>query len=379
MADNAVGDTSSAAIGVDCTGGALAGLASIAHGASCHGLSAAHEIGRLKELRRSGGVSLRAEQAGLERAEAGLWRAEEEASRLRAEVAQLRSGADRQACVVREECRRFDAEADEAAAGRAEAEALRLEAADLLAAIRTVPSSTTMRVQEAVAALEAESAAREGAAAAERQCEREAIDRYRLLAEARLAELHDATESSRVLERRVRRRIAVARLGRAASAWRHQRSVAEMRDRARRSHAAEVRRLSREDEEAEGELQRRRASLREDLRKQALVDAKAREDRAAVLDDLRSQVSLLRERLAAAEERTRQRAVLAEIVVVERLSESEKARRRAEALSGAGNAAFAQAARRLGQASQSDTILGQGAVAGQLRHLEEQIRALPCR
>jgi len=241
----------------------------------------------------------------------------------------------------------LDGEAAIVAAAKAEVEAFRATAARLLAQMRATEDGTAGRIAEVIGAEQKASQARMDKASSEWHCEKQVLDERILACEAQLPCLHGELEEARSRARRLRRRTACVRLGRAAAAWRHELSVRELKHKARRARAAGLRKMKREGEAMAQEVIRRREALNKAVRLAELEDGVVQKDSKAEMKCLRDELEQLEDHIESVEERMRHQEILADTVAIVPLEEGDRIRKWAEVASSAGSANFREAKHRL--------------------------------
>jgi len=317
-------------------------------------------------------------EAELQREQQRTRTLQEEHEEANKEVLKLRSKlADPSALSAKkamaDEQARLDGEAATMAAAKAEVEAFRTKAAGLLAEIRMTKESTGRRISEVIAEEQTVSAARMEKASSEWHCEREALQHRFLASKTELASLCFQADEARCHTRRLRRRTAVVRLGRAVGTWRHELCVRELRHKARRERAAGLRKLTREGEEIENQVTHRREALNKAVRLAELEDEVVRKDGKAEIKGLRDELEQLEERIESVEERMKQQEILAEAVAIVPIEEGDRIRKWAEAASGAGSANFRGATHRLQRRSLMAGLDGEDVVRNEVRKDGEDV------
>jgi DNA repair exonuclease SbcCD ATPase subunit len=344
------------------------------------------QVAKLKEACRALEAQLEKEQERSHQLNLQRQSAEQEVDKLRFAVTMAEEMKAKQSQSLKEEHLRLDAEAAAFEVVKAELEAVRSEAAELMQQMSDVRGSTGARIKDA---LGKERAAREASIEETRSewvAEKKSLDDRLTQAAAELGLIQSKSSEAAQHVSHLRKRMAAARFGRAAAEWKHRCRVKAMRDKWRRAKAAGLRKLGAEREELDDEVTRRREALNQNIRQTQANDSKIRDAFKAEHEDLKSELQQLEQRIVAAEERKRQKVQLAEVVKIEQISEGERIRRWAEAMSGMGSSSFASASRRLGvrnlvpglgghtdeeeQASQRRA----GRLEGGMLQLEEQMR-----
>jgi len=228
---------------------------------------------------------------------------------------------------------------------RLEMVAHRAQASDLLAQTREARVCIGSRIDAAAAEYQRESHARLAEANSEWSREREVLDLQISTCQAAIAAHWAEDDEVRLRVCRLRRRTAVARIGRAGAAWKHETFVQAQRQKVRCARAVGLRKLNREKEKQTKEVNAQREALNKEVRRAEQEDENLRQDRAGEIKDLRDQVELLEDRIECVEERMKQKEILADAVDIVPISEGERMRRWAEAASCAGK--FKNASQRL--------------------------------
>jgi len=214
----------------------------------------------------------------------------------------------------------------------------RAKVAELLAQMHAARYSVGQRIEDALVEHQRACSSRVEEAAAAWRSEQEVLSHRLCACESQLSSLREKGSEA---EQHVHH---LARLGRAAAAWKHEALIRGLQQKARRKRAAALRKLAREGEAVENEVTRRREALNKELRSIELADTKLREDRSDEIQALKDELEQWEDRAEAAEENLRQRDILADIAPI---AEGDRIRRWAEAASGVGSVNFRGAANRL--------------------------------
>lgn len=300
---------------------------------------------RLKEQAGFLEAELQREQQRTRVLQAEREQADEEMAKLQSKLADPSTASAKQAMANEQE--RLEREAATVAAARAEVEAFRAKAAGLLAEIRFTKESTGRRISEVIAGEQRASDALVEVARSEWHCEKEVLDQQLDACKTKLASLHVEVKEARCHSRRLRRRTAIARLGRAASGWQHELGLQELQQKTRREKAVGLRKLAREGEKIDNEVTCRREALNKAVRLAKLKDEMLRKDRKAEMKCLRDELRQLEDHIESVEERMKHQEILADTVAIVPIEEGDRIRKWAEAASGAGSANFRGAAHRL--------------------------------
>lgn len=305
----------------------------------------AQEIARLKEQSEALHAEFEREQDLTQTLQARAEKADEEVANLGAKAAEL--SADRAVEAMREEHRRLDKQAFEAAAAKADMESHRSQAAELLAEIRNTQVSARRQIDDTLTELKFASNARIEAASQAWRDEQELLGRRIQECTSEVVSLQASAINARHRVGHARRRTAVARLGRAAARWKQEVCIKGMRQERRRTKAAALRKLNREQEEIDEEVTRCREALNTEIRRAEKEDKRVSEEHRGEIKGLRAELEQLEDRIEAAEERRKQKVLLAKAVNVAPISEADRVKRWADAVSGVGCDSFQGAARRL--------------------------------
>ncbi|CAE7525828.1 unnamed protein product [Symbiodinium natans] len=277
-------------------------------------------------------------------AEAALAAAMEEQLRWRQRVSELRALQTQQAAAITADSERRRLEAQDSVEQRSQLEALSAEVQSLRDELSQVEKGAKTAVREAVACVEQGFSARLVQKAQEQQSQYEELRLRRKAEEAYGLRLRRSCAERQAEVGRLRRRCALARLGRAAKAHLRGRDCAL--EEALCSLERLRRRFSREQGELDEEVALRAVALKKELQAEEDILEAAREERDRELDRLTDEVNAMKERTAKAKELLRQHARLQE-VAGPGAKESQRIRRLAEA--SAASAAFDAADRRARQ------------------------------
>lgn len=306
-------------------------------------MAVTEEIARLKEQAGFLEAELQREQQRTRTLQAEQEQAGKEVAKLQSKLADASSASAKQAMANEQD--RLKCEAATVAAARAKVEALRATAAGLLAEIRDTKESAGRRISENIAGEQRASDARMGVASSTWHCEKEVLDQRVAVCKTKLASLHTEVDEARCHARRLKRRTAIARLGRAAACWRHEHCVQELQQKARRERAVGLRKLAREGEKIENEVTCRREALNKAVRLAELEDEMLRKDRKAEITSLRDELGQLEDHIESVMERMRHQEILSDTVAIVPIEEGDRIRKWAEANAGSSN--FRGAAHRL--------------------------------
>jgi len=308
-------------------------------------MAVTEEIARLKEQAGFLEAELQREQQRTRTLQAEQEQAGDEVAKLQSKHADASSASAKQAMANEQD--RLECEFATVAAARSKVEALRAKAAGPLAEIRDTKEAAGRRISENNAGEQRASDARVDVVSSAWHGEKEVLDQRIVVCKTKLASLHVEVDEARCHTRQLRRRTAIARLGRAAAGWRQQLGVQELQQKARRERAVGLRKLAREGEKIENEVTCRREALNKAVRLAELQDELLRKDRKAELTCLRDELRQLEDHIESVMERMRHQEILADTVAIVPIEEGDRIRKWAEAAGGAGSANFRGAAYRL--------------------------------
>lgn len=284
--------------------------------------------------------------------------------------------------------------ADEA---KGQLEQIKQEVSDLKNTILEVQLESQRRINEGIAEIEAEFLEREQKKVSASRRDREAAEAQTAALQDKLLGLSLKLPDLRSHSRIASRRTALLRLGRAAATWRSECEEAERELRRNEEKSKELRRLAQLQSNMDHEISQAKHRYHTELEKEENEQAALLERYGEKKRALEDEVALLKERASKCTERTRLRAALFEALNIAPISESQRIRQQAEALSLLAEPAQRRMATRglvpelggdradvadLGARSKSAATLGEAArpprrhVDGFLRGIEAQIALL---
>lgn len=248
---------------------------------------------------------------------------------------------ERRALAAVQERARLDQEARDVLKSREEIRDLRQQVFSLVKTIKEADNTVQIRVKQAVAELKEDYKRRyqqqkdeDHQEALRADAEQEALNAQILEKEAELAELRKKELEERTRTAALRRRLALAKISRAAAVWMGECRAAKEADKARREEAAELRRMARAKEDWDQQVVQRSLDLAKELKAEAFRHKQTRDEWAATLAEIAAEVRAVKERTAKTKEKLLQKAALAESVSIVAVSEAERAVQHAEAALG---------------------------------------------